>query len=148
MSSEDIKKLPVKNIASDDAVLLIWTTDYHLAKCLDVITAWGFEYKTVGFVWQKLNKSGSPVCFTGAYTLKSGAELCLLATRGNTKGWVKDRKVMALLQSPRGKHSEKPSEIRDRVERLFGDRKRVELFARNYNKGWDVFGNEVDGIKL
>ena len=146
MSSKDIKAMPVSKIANKDAVLLIWTTDYHLSKCLDVITHWGFTYKTVGFVWQKLNKSGSPVCFTGAYTLKSGCELCLLATKGNTKGWVRDRKIRALVQSERQQHSKKPDSIRDDIVRLFGDRKRIELFARNYTDGWDVHGNDVEGI--
>lgn len=145
MSSQDIKDLPIQNIVGDDCVLLIWTTDYHLQKCIEVISAWGFTYKTVGFVWQKLNKSGSPVCFTGAYTLKSGCELCLLATKGNTKGWVKDRKVRALVQSPRQIHSKKPDSVRDDIVRLFGDRPRIELFARDTYDGWDSFGNQVRG---
>ena len=148
MGSEDIKKLNVGGIANENCILFIWTTDYHLQKCLEVISAWGFTYKTVAFVWQKLNKDGSPVCFTGAYTLKSGCELCLLATKGDTKGWVRDRKVRALVQSKREAHSKKPDEIRYRIERLLGERRRVELFARNYTEGWDVWGNEVDGITL
>lgn len=144
MSSEDIKKLPVNDITHDNAVLLIWTTDYHLEKCLGIINAWGFTYKTIGFVWQKLNKSGSPVCFTGAYTLKSGCELCLLATKGNTKGWVVDKKIRALIQSQRQHHSKKPDEVRDKIVKLFGDRPRVELFARDVYEGWDRFGNQVE----
>lgn len=145
MSSSDIMQLDVKSICSENAILLIWTTDYHLQKCLKVIDAWGFTYKTIGFVWQKLNKSGTPVCFTGAYTLKSGCELCLLATKGNTKGWVKDKKVRALVQSVRQEHSKKPDNVRDGIVKLFGDRPRIELFARQGTQGWDVFGNQVQG---
>jgi len=148
LSSKDICNLNVDSICAENAILLIWTTDYHLKKCIEVIESWGFEYKTVAFAWQKLNKSGSPVCFTGAYTLKSGIENCLLATKGNTKGWVQDRKIRALIQSPRLNHSKKPDEVRSRIEDLFGERKRVELFARNNTKGWDVYGNEVDGIEI
>lgn len=146
MSSADIKALPVKDLAEDDSILFIWTTDYHLAKCMDVITAWGFEYKTIGFVWQKLNKQGKPVCFMGAYTLKSGVEICLLATKGkNAHKFVKNHKIRSLIQSPREQHSKKPDEIRNRIVSLVGDVPRIELFARDKFDGWDYWGNEVNG---
>jgi N6-adenosine-specific RNA methylase IME4 len=150
MSSEDIKALPVKNIADDNCILFIWTTDYHLSRCCEVIKEWGFDYKTVGFVWQKLNKKNEPVCFMGAYTLKSGVELCLLATKGkNVTKLVKNRKVRALLQSQREIHSKKPDEIRNRIVELCGDIPKIELFARQKTNGWDVFGNQVeDSIKM
>ena len=146
MSSADIAALPVKNIADDNCILFIWTTDYHLEKCFQVIKAWGFEYKTVGFAWQKLNKQNKPVCFMGAYTMKSGIELCLLATKGKDAAkMVKSHKVRALVQSQRQEHSKKPDEIRDRIVELCGNVPRVELFARQIVPGWDRFGNQVEG---
>lgn len=150
MSSSDIKALPIKNLADDNCILFIWTTDYHLARCCEVIKEWGFDYKTVGFVWQKLNKQNQPVCFMGTYTLKSGVELCLLATKGkNATKLVKNRKVRALLQSQREIHSKKPDEIRNRIVELCGDIPRIELFARQQTNGWDVFGNQVENsIKI
>lgn len=60
MSSKDIAALPVKNIADKDSILFIWSTDYHLARCVEIMKSWGFDYKTVGFVLQKLTKSGTP----------------------------------------------------------------------------------------
>jgi N6-adenosine-specific RNA methylase IME4 len=145
MSSEDIKNLSVTKLFDDNAVLCLWTTDYHMRHAMDVLEAWGFTYKTVAFAWQKLNKRGKPVSFCGAYTLKSGVELCLLGTKGNTAGWVRDRKVRGLVTSERMEHSKKPDEVRLGIERLFGDRPRLELFARQKSEGWDVFGNEVEG---
>lgn len=146
MSSTDIAALPIKDLSDDNCILFIWTTDYHLEKCLEVIKAWGFEYKTVGFAWQKLNKSNKPVCFMGAYTMKSGIELCLLATKGKDAAkLVKSHKVRALIQSQREQHSKKPDEIRDRIVELCGDVPRIELFARQQTPGWDVFGNQVEG---
>lgn len=65
MSSKDIMKLPVQNLANDNCILFIWTTDYHLRKCMDVIEAWGFQYKTVGFVWAKKNKQGKQCFYDG-----------------------------------------------------------------------------------
>ena len=145
MSSNEIKSLPVSEITDDNAILFIWTTDYHLSKCIEVITAWGFEYKTVGFVWVKKNKKGEQVCFMGAYTMKSGVELCLLATKGkDAHKLVKKHNVKAYIESPRLEHSKKPDEIRDRIVELVGDLPRVELFARQNTEGWDVWGNEVE----
>lgn len=82
MSNETIKSLHIKDISDENCILFIWTTNYHLKKCLEIIEMWGFEYKTIGFVWLKKNKQGRSVCFMGAYTMKSGIELCLLATKG------------------------------------------------------------------
>jgi N6-adenosine-specific RNA methylase IME4 len=144
MSTEDIKNLPVSKISEDECLLFIWTTDYHMKKCMDVITAWGFEYKTVGLVWQKLNKSGKPVCFMGAYTMKSGVEICLLATKGkDSHKLVKNHKVRSLIQSERQRHSKKPDEARQKIEQLVGDVEKIELFARERYNGWDAWGNEV-----
>ena len=145
MSSADIKKLNVSSIADENCILFIWTTDYHLSRCCEVISAWGFTYKTVGFVWQKLNTKKEPVCFMGTYTLKSGVELCLLATKGKQAAkLVKNRKIRALVQSVREHHSKKPDEIRNRIVALCGDIPRIELFARQRVDGWDAWGNEIE----
>jgi site-specific DNA-methyltransferase (adenine-specific) len=145
MSTKSIMELPVKDIAEDDAILFIWTTDYHLEKCMQVIKAWGFEYKTVGFIWAKKNKSGNQVCFMGAYTMKSGVELCLLATKGKgAHKLVKKHNVKAYIESPRLEHSKKPDEVRERIVELLGDIPRVELFARHKFNGWDSWGNEIE----
>lgn len=149
MSSDDIASLPVKNISADDSILFVWTTDYHLERCVNkIIPAWGFEYKTMGFVWQKLNKSGNPVSFMGAYTLKSGVELCLLATKGkNAPKLVKKRNIKSLIRSARLHHSKKPDEIRERIVELCGDIPRIELFARDSFEGWDAWGNQLSEAK-
>lgn len=144
LSTDDIKALPINKVAADDCFMFIWTTDYHLYKCLQIIEHWGFEYKTIGFAWQKLNNKNEPVTFTGAYTLKSGIELCLLATKGNPKKFLKSRKVRALVTEKRGRHSEKPIEVRRRIDELVGDVPKIEIFARTRHPNWDAWGNELD----
>lgn len=145
MSTKAIMDLPVNKISANNSILFIWTTDYHLEKCMKVINAWGFEYKTVAFAWQKLDKKNNPVCFMGAYTMKSGIESCLLATKGkDAHRMVKKKNIRALIQSQREEHSKKPDEARKRIEQLLGNLPRIELFARNKHKGWDVWG---DGVK-
>ena len=144
MSSKEIIDLPIRDILAKNCILFIWTTDYHLNKCLEVIKSWGFEYKTIGFTWLKKNKQGKPVCFMGAYTMKSGIKLCLLATKGkDAHKLVKNHKVRAFIESQRKKHSEKPNEVRKRIVELVGNVPRIELFARQKTEGWDVWGNEV-----
>ena len=144
MSSDSIGKLNVQSIAEENCILFIWTTDYHLARCIEIIKLWGFEYKTVGFVWAKKNKSGGQVCFMGAYTMKSGCELCLIATKGkDAHKLIKNHKVRSFIESPREEHSKKPDAIRDRIVELCGDIPRIELFARQKIEGWDIWGNEL-----
>lgn len=152
MHIEDIKKLPVQNICNNNSVLFMWVTFPLLQQGLDVINAWGFEYKTLGFSWHKLTKNNKLFFGVGSYT-KSNCEVCLFATRGNVgikknidKLHVKSHAVSSAINSPIEKHSKKPNEIRDRIVKLFGDISRIELFARETAPGWDCWGNEVPQI--
>ena len=54
-----------------------------------------------------------------------------------------NRSVSSVIMTPIEEHSKKPDEIRKRIESLFGDLPRIELFARQYAEGWDCWGNEV-----
>jgi len=150
MSLEDICNMPIKEIADDNCVLFLWATFPLLPDCLKVFNAWGFKYKTLGFSWLKTNKKNNRLFFgVGNYT-KSNAEVCLMGMRGKLK--PVSNKVSSAILSPREKHSKKPSIVRKRIVELFGNLPRIELFARkpdtlfdkDYWKGWDVWGNEVE----
>jgi N6-adenosine-specific RNA methylase IME4 len=138
-----IASLPVASIAAADAVLFMWTTDAHLPVALRIIEAWDFTYKTVGFVWNKKERSGKQVCYYGKWTMK-GTELCLLATRGKPHRFLVSHKVRQLVEAERGGHSQKPDEVRRRIVELLGDRPRIELFARETAPGWDAWGDGVE----
>ena len=113
----------------------------NLLEGIETIKSWGFKYKTCGFTWLKTyKKNGNPVCGLGYWT-RSNAELCLLATKGKPSRVSKA--VKELVIEPRSKHSKKPDRIRDDIIDLCGDLPRIELFARNTTKGWDVWGNEI-----
>jgi len=149
MTIDEIKAMPVHEIADDNCVLFMWVTFPKLVESLDVIASWGFKYKTLGFSWHKTTKSGGLFFGVGSYT-KSNCEVCLLATRGNVgikqsddKLFVKSHSVSSAINSPIDKHSKKPAEIRDRIVQLFGDVPRIELFARQTDDGWDSWGNEI-----
>lgn len=140
MALDDIKKLPIAAHAQDDCVLLLWACDPMLRQALEVIDAWGFEYKTVGFYWAKQNAKSAGF-FTGlGYWTRCNVEQCLLATRGHPKR--KSKSVRKLLVAPRREHSRKPDEMIDRIEALL-DGPYLELFARQSRPGWDSFGDDT-----
>jgi N6-adenosine-specific RNA methylase IME4 len=144
MTSDDIAQIPVADIAARDSILLMWVTDPKLFDSPAIIEAWGFEYKTVAFTWVKQNPKGRGFHFGLGYHTRSNPEMCLLATRGKGLRRV-DNSVPQLMLSPRGAHSKKPLETYERIERLYGNVPRVELFARQPQPGWDSIGNEIDG---
>ena len=123
-------------------MLFLWATFPKLPEALRVISAWGFNFKTVAFVWLKVNKK-SLSFFTGMGNwTRANAEICLLATKGKPKR--KSKSVHQLIVSRIERHSKKPDIARDKIIQLMGDLPRVELFARQTCSGWDVWGNEVE----
>lgn len=135
MSISELKALPVNKIADDSCLLYMWATSPNLDVAIEFGKAWGFEYKTVAFVWDKQRTN------YGFYTL-SQCELCLVFK----KGTIPKRTVTNIKQflSERvGRHSEKPAEIRNRIDSMYHHFHRIELFARQEAVGWDCWGNEV-----
>ena len=156
MTLDQIKQLPVGELAEKDSVLFLWTTFPYLQKSFGVVDAWGFKFKTVGFVWIKLNKRGgcdrlsqeseirlSDLFMGGGYYTRSNAEICLLCSKGRGVQRV-DRSVRQVVLSRRRAHSQKPDEVRERIVQLFGDLSRVELFAREKAEGWLAWGKDVE----
>lgn len=152
MSVEDIKAMPVESISDNSSILFLWVTMPLLQEGLDVIRAWGFKYKTCGFVWVKRTEDGKIHCGMGHYT-RGNAELCLIGTRGKLKRL--NASISQIVESKIREHSKKPDIVRKLIVDLFGDLPRVELFARgdksrdlyDFNRfdGWDVWGNQVEG---
>jgi len=141
MTLEDIKNLPIKNISADDCVLFLWVVDTQLFDAKEVIDAWGFKYKTVGFTWVKRTTGGKDHFGVGMWTRKN-PEMCLIATKGHPKRICAG--IRQLQYCIKREHSRKPDEIRNEIVRLCGGLPRVELFARQKVEGWDSWGNEVE----
>ena len=141
MTINDIKKLPIDNIADKDCVLFIWVTYPLLKEGLDTIKQWNFHYKTCGFSWIKKNKKTDSLFWGLGYWTRANNEICLLATKGKPKRISKS--VHQVVIDKIREHSRKPDCVRDRIVELCGDLPRIELFAREKTKGWDVWGNEV-----
>lgn len=145
MTTDDICKLPVRNIAKEDTILLMWATFPNFPEAIRVIEGWGFIYKTAAFVWVKKNKRSDSLFWgMGAYT-RANAEVCLIAVSKKTKATqiVKNHAVHQIVLSPIEEHSKKPNEVMKRISDLFGEVSKIELFARNQVENWDCWGNEV-----
>jgi N6-adenosine-specific RNA methylase IME4 len=140
LSLDEINALPINLLAAKRCALFLWSPMAILHSALEVIESWGFEYKTVPFVWVKQNPSGKGLHMGEGHWTRSNAELCLLATRGNPLRLAKD--VHQVVMAPLGKHSEKPEEVRRRIERLLAG-PYLELFARKRTEGWTAWGNEI-----
>jgi len=141
LTTQEICDLSVSNITERDCALFLWVTDGTLLEGLRVLEKWGFTYKTIVFIWVKKYLSGS-FCYNAApWTLKS-CEICLLGTKGNMKQYKNRKNVKQLVTALRTRHSRKPQEVRKRIEQLFGNLPKIELFARIKIHGWDVWGND------
>ena len=139
MTLGTIKALPVAALADRNAALLLWVTMPCLPQGLQVMEAWGFEFKTTAFTWVKLNRNGTPFLGLGHYT-RGNAELCLLGTRGRIRR--QSASVPQVLFAGKRQHSRKPDEQYDRIMRLFAG-PYCEVFARQRWPGWDVWGNQT-----
>lgn len=130
---KELKKLPLKEISKEDCLLFMWTSSPHLSQSIELGEAWGFKYRTVAFVWDKMNHN------PGKYTL-SNCELCLVFKRGKIPQPRGARNVQQLVRSPRRNHSQKPDEISDFIKKMFPIQDKIELFARQKLEGWDIWG--------
>jgi len=131
-----LKMLDVKSITSADCLLFMWATSPLLDQSIELMKSWGFQWATVGFVWdkQKVNP--------GFYTM-SQVEMCLIGKAGKIPTPRGARNIRQFVSEMRGTHSTKPSEVRKRIELMFPTQQKIELFAREKVQGWDVWGEEV-----
>ena len=148
---QHIARLPVGDVADKSCTLLLWVTQPHLENAFRVMWAWGFTYKTIGFVWLKTRKGlvgdfwiedlidNSFPMGQGHWT-RPNCELCLIATKGRPKRL--DKGVRQVISAPRREHSRKPDDIYPRVERLL-EGPYLELFSRSDRKGWKAWGDEI-----
>lgn len=138
---KELKQLDVPSIAAEDCLLFMWTTGPQMANSIELGTAWGFEYKTVAFVWDKMIHN------PGRYTL-SQTEFVLAFKKGRFPQPRGARNVRQMVQVPRGEHSQKPVEVIDGITRMFPSQDKIELFARNNYFGWDNWGLEIPDSKI
>lgn len=138
MKLADIKALPVGEWAQADSMLWLWAVNSMLPQAIDVMSAWGFTYKTC-LTWGKTTKAGMPA-FGMGYWLRGATEHVLIGTRGKIKPGIRDARSLFL--SERLEHSRKPDQVHELIER-YHPGPYLEVFARRSRQGWSSWGNEL-----
>ena len=133
MSLDDIKALPVGDVAAKDCLLFMWTVSHLQSESMDVARAWGFRPVSVAFVWDK-GRMGM------GYWTRQEVEICHLFKRGKPSRIGKG--VRSVIRAPRREHSRKPDEVYGRVQALVAG-PYLEMFARQAQPGWTAWGNEI-----
>jgi len=142
MTIGQIKELPIESLANSDCELYLWTTQKYLPDSFDVLKAWGFKYCQI-LTWCKEPRGtgqGGVYCPT--------TEFLILGRKGKMPRVERIDSTWWLIKRPHNSHSTKPEFFQDLIETVT-DEPRLEMFARRYRMGWDVWGNEVESdIKL
>ena len=131
---EEIKALEVP--AAEDGCLFLWAVNSLLREALEVMEAWGFANKT-NFCWDKRSIG------LGVWA-RNRHELLLFGIRGRFSPPEPEDRCDSVIEATRGRHSEKPACVYERIERMYPQASKLELFARGKPRaGWTAWGNEV-----
>lgn len=146
MCLDDIKALPVSEVADERSHLYLWVPNALLPEGLEVMRAWGFEYKT-NLIWEKVRKDGFPDGRGVGFYFRNVTEILLFGVRTPKKSetyrtLAPGRSQVNIIRAQKHEHSRKPAEFADLIERC-SEGPRIELFARGERAGWDVWGNQA-----
>jgi N6-adenosine-specific RNA methylase IME4 len=134
---KQLKQFPMQQLMNEDALVFMWITNPHLDQGIELLKSWGLKYSTVAFVWNKMKVN------PGFYTM-SQCELCIVGKNGKIPRPRGARNVRQYVEHMREQHSKKPDEVRARIEQMFPDQSKVELFARYQHPDWAAWGDEVE----
>jgi N6-adenosine-specific RNA methylase IME4 len=142
LTLDEIKSLPVAACAHQQSHLYLWVPNALLKEGIDVLEAWGFEYKT-NLVWYKVRKDGGPDGRGVGFYFRNVTELILFGVRGRMRTDEPGRTQVNLIATRKREHSRKPDEIYPLIEGC-SPGPYLELFARGARKGWNVWGNQAE----
>lgn len=150
MTDEDLLNLDVvPNHLAPRGVLFMWATSPRLNFAMKCIEAWGLEYRGTAFVWVKTRADGQPIGAQGVRPsiVKPTTEFVLAASRvkSGRPMPLRSEAVAQVVMAPRTAHSAKPEEVAERIEALYPDANRLEMFARRARPGWNLWGDQAPG---
>ncbi len=135
---------------ADPGILFLWATGPKLQDAIDVIQRWDLEYRGVAFVWVKTKKDGTPIGAQGVRPsiVKPLTEFVLVASNVETGRPLPlaDESVCQTVFAPKQEHSRKPDAVQERIELMYPDATKLEMFARRRREGWDAHGNEIEDV--
>jgi N6-adenosine-specific RNA methylase IME4 len=146
LSLDDIKEIPVALAVEDKAHLYLWVPNALLMEGLEVMKAWGFQYKT-NIIWHKVRKDGGPDGRGVGFYFRNTTEMLLFGVRGAMRTLQPGRTQVNIIKTRKREHSKKPDEIYPLIQAC-SSAPYLELFARGKRRGWTQWGDEVDNYKL
>jgi len=143
MTLEDICSLPVAEHLEDTAHCYLWVPNALLPDGLQVLSSWGFQYKS-NIIWHKVRKDGGSDGRGVGFYFRNVTEVVLFGVRGkNARTLAPGRRQVNLFSTRKREHSRKPDEQYDIIESCsWGPY--LELFGRGVRKNWTVWGNQAD----
>ena len=143
MRLEEIKALPVNEVAQENSHLYLWVPNALLPEGLEVMKAWGFQYKT-NIIWEKVRKDGGPDGRGVGFYFRNVTEMLLFGVKGaNIRTLSPARTQVNLIRSQKREHSRKPDEMIKLIEAC-SPGPYLELFARGERDGWTLWGNQAN----
>lgn len=148
MSDQELLDLEVP--LSDPGVLFMWATSPRLDFAFQLLSHWGLHYRGVAFNWVKTKKTdpASPIGAQGVRPsiVKPTSEFVLAASNRQYGRPLKlsSESVRQVVMAPKREHSRKPEEVVERIEQLYPNATKLEMFARTVRDGWSSHGNELD----
>lgn len=143
MHLKDIINLPVAEITAEMAHMYLWVPNAMLPEGLQVLKAWGFEYKS-NIVWYKIRKDGGPDGRGVGFYFRNVTELLLFGKKGKNARTLKPgRTQVNIISKQKREHSRKPDEQYQLIESC-SPGPYLELFARGTRKGWSTWGNQAE----
>ena len=142
MKLSEIKQIPVSEVADEKSHLYLWVPNALLPEGLEVMKAWGFEYKT-NLIWEKIRKDGMPDGRGVGFYFRNVTEILLFGIKGdNNRTLQAGRSQVNLIRSMKREHSRKPDEFISLIENC-SSAPYLELFARGDRENWDMWGNQA-----
>ncbi len=145
LTLDEIKEIPVQLAAAENSHLYLWVPNALLAEGLEVMRAWGFQYKT-NIIWHKVRKDGGPDGRGVGFYFRNTTEMVLFGIRGKLRTLKPGRTQVNIIKTQKREHSKKPDELYSIVEAC-SPGPYLELFARGRRKNWEQWGNAVENYK-
>jgi N6-adenosine-specific RNA methylase IME4 len=145
LTLQEIKEIPVPLAAAEQSHLYLWVPNALLKEGMEVLEAWGFQYKT-NIIWHKIRKDGGPDGRGVGFYFRNTTEMILFGIRGRLRTLAPGRRQVNIVRTQKREHSRKPDELYEIVEAC-SPGPYLELFARGKRPRWDQWGNEVEDYK-
>ncbi len=142
MTLNEIKELPVGDIAAANAHLYLWVPNALVPEGLAVLESWGFRYVS-NLVWAKRRKDGGPDGRGVGFYFRNVTELILFGVRGSMRTLDAGRSQVNMIETRKREHSRKPDEQYALIEAC-SPGPYLELFARQAQPGWSAWGDEAE----